>query len=59
LAYVPKNRVQLSQTAFRENGIRIGTLVQESGEDTVDVMRTIKHALDPHNIFNPGKVLRW
>jgi D-lactate dehydrogenase (cytochrome) len=34
-------------------------LIQESGEDTVDVMRTIKHALDPHNIFNPGKVLRW
>jgi D-lactate dehydrogenase (cytochrome) len=38
---------------------KIDFLIQESGEDTVDVMRTIKHALDPHNIFNPGKVLRW
>ncbi|MGO4707285.1 FAD-binding oxidoreductase [Microvirga sp. 2MCAF38] len=23
----------------------------------LDLMRTIKHALDPHNIFNPGKVI--
>ena len=38
---------------------KIDFLVQESGEAAVDVMRTIKHALDPHNIFNPGKVLRW
>jgi D-lactate dehydrogenase (cytochrome) len=23
----------------------------------VDVMRTIKHALDPDNIMNPGKIM--
>jgi FAD/FMN-containing dehydrogenase len=23
----------------------------------VDMMRTIKRALDPHNILNPGKIL--
>jgi D-lactate dehydrogenase (cytochrome) len=33
--------------------------VHEAGEEAVDLMRTIKHALDPNNIFNPGKVIRW
>ena len=23
----------------------------------IDIMRSIKHLLDPHNIMNPGKVL--
>ena len=31
----------------------------QAGEEAVDLMRTIKHALDPNNIFNPGKVIRW
>ena len=54
--------IAMQGTCTGEHGIglhKIDFLVQESGEDTVDVMRTIKHALDPHNIFNPGKVLRW
>lgn len=49
-------------TCTGEHGIglhKIDFLVQECGEDTVDTMRTLKHALDPHNILNPGKVLRW
>ena len=54
--------IAMQGTCTGEHGIglhKIDFLVQESGEDTVDVMRTIKHALDPHNILNPGKVLRW
>jgi D-lactate dehydrogenase (cytochrome) len=31
-------------------------LVAETGEGAVDMMRTIKRALDPHNIMNPGKI---
>jgi D-lactate dehydrogenase (cytochrome) len=32
-------------------------LVEEHGEHTVALMRAIKQALDPHNIFNPGKIV--
>ena len=32
---------------------------QEKGDGDIDVMRAIKHALDPNNIMNPGKVVRW
>jgi D-lactate dehydrogenase (cytochrome) len=28
----------------------------ETGEGAVDMMRTIKRALDPLNIMNPGKI---
>jgi len=31
-------------------------LVSETGAATVDVMRTLKRALDPKNIMNPGKI---
>jgi len=31
-------------------------LLTETGEGAVDMMRTIKRALDPHNIMNPGKI---
>ncbi len=54
--------IAMQGTCTGEHGIglhKIDFLVQECGEDVVDLMRTIKHALDPHNIFNPGKVLRW
>jgi D-lactate dehydrogenase (cytochrome) len=32
-------------------------LVEEHGDDTVEVMRALKRALDPHNLMNPGKVV--
>jgi D-lactate dehydrogenase (cytochrome) len=37
----------------------MGFLIEEAGEGAVNMMRTIKHALDPHNIMNPGKIFRF
>jgi D-lactate dehydrogenase (cytochrome) len=31
-------------------------LEREAGAGTVEMMRTIKRALDPKNILNPGKI---
>jgi len=46
-------------TCTGEHGIGIGKqakLIDELGEDTVDVMRRIKQALDPDRLLNPGKI---
>jgi D-lactate dehydrogenase (cytochrome) len=41
----------------------MGYLVDEAGAGAVAMMRSIKRALDPKNIMNPGKVIsprrRW
>ena len=45
-------------TCTGEHGIGIGkqaALIDELG-DAVDIMRTIKRALDPKDLFNPGKI---
>jgi len=44
--------------ATGEHGIGLGKqdwLVAELG-DAVDLMRTLKRALDPLDLFNPGKI---
>ena len=42
-----------------EHGVGIGKreyLYEELGEGTVELMKTVKRAIDPLNLFNPGKV---
>ena len=47
-------------TCTGEHGIGVGKkkyLQPQLGEGAVEMMRTLKRALDPLNILNPGKVV--
>ncbi|KAG8713942.1 hypothetical protein FRC08_012556 [Ceratobasidium sp. 394] len=49
----------LDGTCTGEHGVGVGKkeyLVEELGVGTVELMRTVKRAIDPHNLFNPGKL---
>jgi len=51
--------IAMGGTCTGEHGIgvhKLDALVAEQGE-AVDLMRTIKRAIDPHNIMNPGKTV--
>jgi len=51
--------IALDGTCTGEHGVGIGKreyLYEELGEGTVELMRTIKRAVDPLNLFNPGKL---
>lgn len=51
--------LELDGTCTGEHGVGIGKkdyLAEELGEGTVELMRKIKQAVDPDNLFNPGKV---
>ena len=48
--------------ASGEHGVGVGKMkhiVREHGEAHIDIQRSIKKALDPLNIMNPGKVISW
>ncbi len=54
--------LQLEGTCTGEHGVGLHKqdfLLTEAGEGAVGMMRTIKHALDPHNIMNPGKIFAY
>jgi D-lactate dehydrogenase (cytochrome) len=55
-----KRALAMGGTCTGEHGVgqkKIKYLEQEHGPEAVAVMRTIKRALDPQNILNPGKIV--
>jgi glycolate oxidase len=52
--------IALGGTVTAEHGIglaRRDVLIEQVGQDVIDVMRSIKDALDPLGILNPGRVI--
>ncbi|KAF8887199.1 FAD-binding domain-containing protein [Mucidula mucida] len=54
-----RKAIELDGTCTGEHGVGLGKkmyLTEELGEGTVALMKTIKAALDPLNLLNPGKL---
>lgn len=54
-----KRAIALEGTCTGEHGVGIGKreyLYEELGYGNVELMKKIKRTIDPHNLFNPGKV---
>ncbi|KAJ7162106.1 FAD-binding domain-containing protein [Mycena filopes] len=54
-----KRALALDGTCTGEHGVGVGKrkyLVEELGPGTVEVMKKIKHTMDPLGLFNPGKL---
>lgn len=57
---VVERAIAMEGTCTGEHGIGLGKrkyLAKEHGDVAVDVMRALKQALDPQQLFNPGKIL--
>lgn len=58
-ARIVARALAMDGTCTGEHGVGLGKqewLGEELGEGTVDVMRLLKRALDPQDLFNPGKI---
>lgn len=57
---VVERAIAMEGTCTGEHGVGLGKrkyMPLEHGDVAIDIMRSIKHALDPNNLLNPGKIL--
>jgi D-lactate dehydrogenase (cytochrome) len=57
-----RRALSMDGTCTGEHGVglhKMGFLIEEHGSDAIDTMRSIKHALDPRNLMNPGKIFSF
>jgi D-lactate dehydrogenase (cytochrome) len=57
-----RRALSMDGTCTGEHGVglhKMRFLPEEHGDDAIAVMRQIKHALDPLNVLNPGKIIDW
>jgi len=58
--FIGRESLRVSGTITGEHGIGLGKkqlLIDEFGTVGINAMKSIKQALDPLNILNPGKVI--
>ncbi|KAG8805480.1 hypothetical protein FRC19_007861 [Serendipita sp. 401] len=56
---IVERALTLDGTCTGEHGVGVGKrhyLAKELGDETVEVMRTIKRTIDPKDLMNPGKL---